>query len=332
MCAHFTGPFQPSGELDKQLSQVLSAGWIGVDLFFALSGFLITRRLREYHGVHALRLLSFWRNRMLRIFPAYYVLLMLYAVFDRAPGPSYWLYYSNWVQPWHDSEIYSIRSHLWSLAVEEQFYLLWPIAVIWLKPAHLIRCCVGLSALALLLRALGVGHALSPHFLYRATCFRMDALLWGAFAALVQPRVIKYAGYLGLLLVAGTVVICRGLPYDAKAVQVVGFSGLALTFAWLVAAASRNVGGRFLGQRWLVACGKYSYAAYLIHWPLAMSVWMRLVRARLSLPITLLLAIGEMAFVMAAAALVYELLEKHFLRLKVSSESDQPAPLSVTMR
>ncbi len=330
MCAHFTGPFQAAGPTIA--SKVLSAGWIGVDLFFALSGFLITRRLTEYRGSDAARLLSFWRNRALRIFPAYYLFLVACAVLDMTPGPSYWLYYCNWLQPWHDSEIYSIRSHLWSLSVEEQFYFLWPIAVIWLRPPALVKWCVGLSALAFVLRLLCVSHSLPPQFLYRATCFRMDALLCGAFAALVEPRVVKAVGCLGLFLAGGTLVVSRGLPFDEPLVQVVGFTGLALTFSWLVLAASGSFARRLLTRRWLVACGKYSYSAYLIHWPFAMSVWKRVTRAHLSLPATLALAVTEMALVMGAAALIYELIEKHFLRLKRNAPIAQSPALSVTIR
>src|SRR5687768_1805284 len=147
---------------------LLEIGWAGVDLFFVLSGFLITGILLDARGTpHYLR--NFYARRALRIFPLYYgflaVTLLVSLAVKLAPGasheglrhlwaaqPSLWTYTANyWMpaqtawSPWSEVVI-----PLWSLSVEEQFYLVWPLVVCRLSERGLVRLCVGIVAGALL--------------------------------------------------------------------------------------------------------------------------------------------------------------------------------------
>ncbi|MGC4064047.1 MAG: acyltransferase [Polyangiaceae bacterium] len=337
LCFHFSGPFQSSAQVGRTMERVLASGWIGVELFFALSGFLITRSLLELEGPWQSRLLVFWRNRALRIFPAYFAFLIGCSLLDAVPRPSYWVYLSNWVQPSMPSEIYSYRSHLWSLAVEEQFYFLWPAAVLGLTRPKLVKLCIGVFLVSASLRAYQVHIGASDHFIYRATCFRMDSLALGSLAALVPGAAMNRSLALGGAALLATIVTARSLAYDDSVVQWLGYPALALLFAGLVAATSRGWAERVLRHPLFTMCGKYSYGAYLLHWPLAMALWKPVSAARLTPAAMMGLVALEVGVTLVMAFCVYHGLEKHFLRLKAQrvparTEEEYPTAEPVTTR
>jgi peptidoglycan/LPS O-acetylase OafA/YrhL len=321
---HFAGPFPGQPDLPSKVVRAgMAGGWIGVDLFFVLSGFLITRNLLADGGQTRGVLLRFWRNRALRIFPAYYLFLAAQALLTSAPDASYWLYYCNWTQPFDPVELGSSRSHLWSLAVEEQFYLLWPLAVLSLSRQRLMLLCWSIVALAPLLRLAALLAHADPMLVYRGTLFRIDALVWGALIALGASW--RALPALGAALTLALVVWCRGFAFGAAPLQVAGYSGIALFFAGAVGwAAARSP--RWLELRGLRLAGRYSYGAYLLHWPLAAAGWDHFNRH----PVGLLEEFGWIALqatvVLAVAALSYELMEKRFLKLRSARPSTQDAP------
>jgi peptidoglycan/LPS O-acetylase OafA/YrhL len=337
LCFHFSGPFQTGAQVSRAMELLLAGGWIGVELFFALSGFLITRSLLELEGPWQSRLIVFWRNRALRIFPAYFAFLIGCSLLDAVPRPSYWLYLSNWVQPGMPSEIYSYRSHLWSLAVEEQFYFLWPAAVLGLTRPKLAKLCVGIFLISAGLRAYQVHLGASDHFIYRATCFRMDSLALGSLAALLSGPSMNRVLALGAATLLATVTLAGTLAYDHSIVQLLGYPALALLFAGIVSATSRGWGARVLSHPLFTGCGKYSYGAYLLHWPLAMALWKPVSAARLAPAAMAGLVALEVLATLAMAFCVYHGLEKHFLKLKAqrvtsSNEPEYPAAAPVTTR
>jgi peptidoglycan/LPS O-acetylase OafA/YrhL len=136
---------------------LLDCGWLGVQLFFVLSGFLITRILqaaREQPLGHYLG--RFWRRRALRIFPLYFgYLLLLSAVFVATGAPVafadsalyLFTYTFNLTRPWLQQGSPAF-THFWSLCVEEQFYLLWPLAVFFLAPRRLPQLAIAMIAVA----------------------------------------------------------------------------------------------------------------------------------------------------------------------------------------
>jgi len=156
--------FQAHGPLTRWFVPILQFGNWGVDLFFVLSGFLITGILMDTREALN-RELSFYGRRILRIFPVYYLALFFFLLLEhyspwakmalnlesRADHWCYLLYFQNWLPLWHHGDYpESIISHFWSLAVEEQFYLVWPAIVWYLSPRAIIRlCAIALAAVFL---------------------------------------------------------------------------------------------------------------------------------------------------------------------------------------
>ena len=178
------------------LSDYVQGGFLGVDLFFVLSGFLITALLlREQSNHGGVRFRSFYGRRALRLLPALYVLLVVHALYARAAGLSWpnevmtikWalVYASNWQIVYHFFTIASGLGHLWSLAIEEQFYLVWPAVLILFlgirRNGRMVTVVlVGAIALIAVHRYLiwsGGGNLLT---LYIRTDTRADSLLVGA--------------------------------------------------------------------------------------------------------------------------------------------------------
>ncbi len=341
--------------LMKLVSAILASGWIGVQLFFVLSGFLITGILLDSRG-KSQYFRSFYLRRILRIFPLYYSIIALTLVVGpllawspawadsvrHSHGWAYWLYLQNWIT---SSPGVDALSHTWSLAVEEQFYLVWPL-VVWLVGRRgLTYLCLlaiaGTPFLRLALRSSG----LDPNAAYVFTIARWDALAAGALLALLlrddvgrgvvqrwQGRLAAVAG-IALAVLVG---IERGFHSFDLSVQVVGQSLIAIISACLIAAAVTEGPAAprrlqsMLSSDALRTLGKYSYAMYLFHQPIqqflspilgeqvrgADTPW-RL--ARLGLYILLVLGIT-----LLAAMASWRLIEKPCLDLK-----DRIAPRAV---
>ena len=146
-------PWIVSGPLFHGVALFAHLGWIGVQLFFALSGLLITASLLDSQGSpHYFR--NFYVKRALRILPLYYgVLLVVLVVLPRLGALAQidqtvrqwplWLFVNNWTP-----SVPLGFAHFWSLAVEEQFYLIWPFLVWRLAPRHLVIACVWVAAAA----------------------------------------------------------------------------------------------------------------------------------------------------------------------------------------
>lgn len=364
---HFT-IMRPLSTMEMGFVRVLGMGWTGVDLFFVLSGFLITGILYDAKGGEWY-FRNFYMRRTLRIFPLYYAYLtLLFVVLPLlvpATRPDYrgfdnvfwlWTYLGNvrfalggWeAMPGH-------TTHLWSLAVEEQFYLVWPLLVWATSRRGMIRICVGAVVAATLIR-IGLHLAAEPVAAYALMPARMDALAIGALIALVgrgpagipalklcvRPAVAATSAALVLVAVASA---DRGsfLPALAPAVQLVGYLALAVLFAaFLVAAISAPRGGRLHGlltSATLVSFGKYSYALYLLHIPLRNLLRTRfggaplpqLFGSQIPMQVAILLGAIGVSYVIAFAS--WHLFEKHFLSLKRFFEYRHrvvaPAALSV---
>src|ERR1041384_7611763 len=170
------------------------SGWIGVLLFFVLSGFLITGILLDERGAPRF-FRDFYLRLVLRIFPLYYlVLIVRFAVMPwLVPGAGvplevalgYWLYVSNWTELYLQGV--NGFGQRWSLAVEEQFYLAWPLAVARLGARGLIWVCAALIALSAAARLVIVVCSLDRRWLYLSTVTRADALAFGALVAIALP-------------------------------------------------------------------------------------------------------------------------------------------------
>jgi peptidoglycan/LPS O-acetylase OafA/YrhL len=171
------------------VSSTMRAGWTGVDIFFVLSGFLITGILLDARGDGPVRppgyYRAFYTRRALRIFPVYYAFLAYIFILRKAQVPSgawwYWTYLTN-VMFARVGWTPSIEPHLWSLAVEEQFYLFWPAAISLIRRSWLRPICWALIVLSTGLRIVVAQHwGWTPA--YVLTVCRLDEFAAGALLA-----------------------------------------------------------------------------------------------------------------------------------------------------
>ncbi|HUK01345.1 MAG TPA: acyltransferase [Steroidobacteraceae bacterium] len=317
-------------------------GWIGVQLFFVLSGFLITGGLLDSQGASNY-FGSFYMRRALRILPLYlavlcvsFLALVPLRLLPQATLLSahhqiwLWTFLSNWTDPGGLSV--NGFTHFWSLAVEEQFYLLWPVVVLSRTPGSLLRLSALICLTALLLRIIMRVYHESPEALYEFTVCRMDALAVGAMAAAAQripplrarlgsQRNLIVWSALGLLVV--TLLLTDHGLRTAWPTQTFGMTLFAAAFALIVLgladpAARVPALSRMFGLSALRSVGKYSYAMYVLHFPLHKFVGERLLappaHASIWYAAGYSLAIAAASY--AAAWCSYRLLERPFLELK----------------
>jgi peptidoglycan/LPS O-acetylase OafA/YrhL len=329
----------------RLLERLMQPGWIGVQLFFVLSGFLITGVLLDAKGkVGYFR--SFYGRRVLRIFPLYYLLLVTLVfvlprlgrvppVLQADPGAMKlaWIYLTNWT-----ADAPTPIGHCWSLAVEEQFYLVWPIVVAALSAPRLLRFCVALAALALGFRIGVRALGLPAEIAYENTLARMDALSLGAACAVLlrDPAAVarlapRLRPALGVAVVALAASAAFGFARIGAVTQIAGYSLLAIVFALLIAIGVLEQAGRggriasALSARPLRLFGKYSYAIYVFHLPVHLFVSRVLLVDQLAytgggryVAVQLAYAIAMTGVLLGLAVISYHLFEKHFLRLKRS--------------
>lgn len=331
---------------DLQVYRLAYSSWLGVDLFFVLSGFLITGILYDAKGSEGY-FRVFYGRRMLRIFPLYFGFLLLAVVFFPLWLPAesgaalahnqgwYWLYLSNfhvalegWQDPIH-------LGHFWSLAVEEQFYLLWPMAVWSLGRPKLLAVAAGCFFGALVLRIIEP-FGISPLATYVLLPTRMDSLAAGAFLALLirdRDGARGLGNWPWITLVGSLAVIValfltvRKLNHYEPTVRTLGYTAIALAFASLIAVAlSAPAQGwlrRLLASLPLTWLGRYSYGLYVFHVPIILffkdSGFQAEQFPRLwgsSLPgVGVFCAIGALLSIACAVA-SFHLWETPFLRLK----------------
>ncbi len=338
----------PRSLVDTGVTRVLESGWFGVDLFFVLSGFLITGILRDTRDdPHYFR--TFYGRRALRILPVYYATLAVWffalpLVYRPPPGFDE-LFARQW---WYWTHLVNIDvalggwpnvnhlAHFWSLAIEEQFYLVWPLVVLRTSRRGLMRVCIACIALAAALRIAFVFLGTDPVAVYVSTLCRMDQLALGGLLALwvrdglPLPRARRLRSAALILGGGGMAVLFASASkldtYDWR-VATFGYTLTALLGAGLVLHAvygeKSGAGVRALTSAPLVAAGRYSYALYVVHHPLIVMISNRGVRASLlpdlagsRLPALALIAlfVGLASFIVALAS--WHLLETPFLRLK----------------
>jgi peptidoglycan/LPS O-acetylase OafA/YrhL len=191
MAFHFTS-VHFDGPLARIAFSITRGGWIGVDLFFVLSGFLITGICLDEQGPGFFR--AFYGRRALRILPAYFLALavitgLLLLATGRTPVGLAWMtvFATNIVLAHSNSlaAVPSIAQHLWSVSVEEQFYVVWPICVTFLPRRLAFACALLAIPVAAILRGWFVAGG-APIAAHELTVARMDALASGAVVAFVS--------------------------------------------------------------------------------------------------------------------------------------------------
>src|SRR5205823_9037221 len=306
------------------LQGILGEGWMGVDLFFALSGFLITGILLDTkHSEGYFK--NFYVRRCLRIWPLYYSLLLFmfvlvpllrpseaHIIFEKSsPWWAYPLFLQNFLIPISTNAAGPLAI-TWSLAIEEQFYLVWAVVVRYCSSAQVRRIAIAVICLSPALR-----FYLSLHqvHLYTNVFSRLDGLMAGALLALVV-RSDKFLPFRFVKLAWISLFIAAPLAFVAAAINttsvVFSFTALAsAAFVYLALFSTQRWLRLALTNRFLVYTGTISYGLYLLHKiPFDVAQSLHLERhPLLTLPITI-------AGGYALAALSWNFLEKPFLRLK----------------
>lgn len=311
---------------------VVLSGAFGVDLFFVLSSFLITSLLvREANARGQTDVPAFWIRRALRIWPVYYVYVALCAVVEGAPATvvaAYSAFVANWpfIGPRPEQSLFGL---LWSLQIEEQFYLAWPLVLVVVPRGHLRAVCVGMLVVSLSARGYMLAEGAAIERVWSHTLTRLDPLAIGALIALTWrerpsfgPALTAAVGGVGVLFVVVSTgllsheLLRLGAEGTATKLVKAGAGHLVATvLVFLVVAvacggvllAALSARGSWLGHPALVYLGRISYGLYVFHvasLSLFNSLWWPW-RGLFGLGITIL-----------AAALSYRFLERPFLRLK----------------
>ena len=336
--------------IDRACQGTAAIGWCGVGLFFVLSGFLITGILwdaKDGRGYFR----NFYARRVLRIFPLYYVLLTtMFIVLPLVPSIDwsaplrdqiwFWFYLPNMekilVSGYHENTFHYASTHLWSLAVEEQFYFVWPAVVLIFNRRNLMRIC-GLAVVAALLLRIAIRVAgVTPEAAYRLMPARMDALAVGALVALAARdasdlaravRWIRPIAAAALVVMLALTITRVGLHPDDAWVETIGFTALTGLFGaailYAVTCAPASAAARALSHPAMTWMGKYSYGIYIVHLPIALILAWRVDRAGgfsdlvgLQLPWVVLFTLASGAASMAFAWVSWNVMESRFLKLK----------------
>ncbi|WP_339735938.1 acyltransferase [uncultured Gimesia sp.] len=315
--------------------QVVSFCWSGVDLFFVLSGYLITGILLDTRdSKHYYR--NFYLRRALRIFPLYYgvILVLFWCIPDLTNQIWYWLYLQNWRSAFSGSMPATVLQPFWSLAIEEQFYLLWPFVIFFLNRRRLSLFCGLMILVAILARCIATFQGVNPMTIYTLTVFRIDTLCAGALIAVwlrdadqskrLERFKIPCLVIAGLALIA-VVIFDGSFSGEGLGSQTIGYSLFAAIYALLIAFVVMNPSSvpplkRILEFGVLRYFGNRSYAIYLFqmvvfiplnqiylrHWKaIDISGW----RAVCTFCIALV-------FILALATISWYCYEKPFLKLK----------------
>ena len=261
------------------------AGFFGVKLFFVLSGFLITRILlegrTEAEAVGMLRVArQFYIRRTLRIFPLYYFAIAAGLLLGLSPirEELWWLVtYSFNFRIALTGVFPESISHFWTLAVEEQFYLVWPWFILLLPSRRLVPVTVAIIAIGPLYRILALTAGFGGGAFYATPFSSLDALGGGALLAMLstgseaRASVRKYRPYVlaaGLALFA-IVQLIAGLSSVGHALYLVFIdSAVVLVSVWLVSYANdgfTGTAGYLFDSRWVQYVGRISYGLYVYH-------------------------------------------------------------------
>jgi peptidoglycan/LPS O-acetylase OafA/YrhL len=313
----------------------LPGGFLGVEVFFVVSGFLITSLLiEERESTRRIDLKQFWIRRARRLLPALVVMLAATAVCvafyatDSAPDfrrdvlPSLG-YFSNWWQifavdtPYFAASSLPVLRHLWSLAVEEQWYLIWPLLFVfvfgakWMRPkisGALLLLCSGAIMFATALRFVQDDET-RTNFLYLSTLTRSSGLLLGAAVAmlwrpwrknslpswwkssLADALAVASIAVIGVLM--ATVHVADAQLYQG------GLAATTVASAVIIAVVMRPNGlfvKKFFSQELFVEIGRRSYGLYLWHWPIFVVAHARDSGNRLAVALALTVIINEFVY------------------------------------
>ncbi len=308
----------------------IPGGNVGVDVFFVLSGYLITRVLLVEHALSgALNLRRFYRQRLLRLTPPLLFMLLLYAVFAPLIWADYYFHARDWfVVLTYQADLALVFGmapekmiHAWSLGVEERFYLLWPLALLGLLALSVRKAVLAVLVIVVLI---GFWRMTALQFLsmdsneaYYRFDMRVSGLLLGAALGIWIGRNLSVSRRLlrcrWLLLSWGGMLVVILCPVSDRERLSFGLplveATVLLTIVWLNC-CPQGILGRMLSWRPLAYVGQLSYGLYLFHYPI-----MSYLQQEQSWGLTLLLG-GGLSLIMAV--LNHHLIEQPIRRWRKS--------------
>jgi len=267
--------------LDHTLSGYFPGGFIGVDVFFVLSGYLITRILsEEYANSGDIKLLHFYGRRVLRLMPALWTMLAVYIMLFGFDGPNRTAVINAF---FYITNIYPSPplTHTWSLGIEEQFYFLWPLMLFALlrnnQPVwkFILATIITVVTWRIIL-LINFGHEFQNH-IYHGFDTRSDQLMIGCLLAFMPMEILQATALrfvpIPIIILAGLLVIA---DYQSLWYLSFGISLTGLCAAWLIVAATAGGGSMFCRVlRWgpINYCGRISYGIYLWHYVIIAVLW-----------------------------------------------------------
>lgn len=343
--SHFHWILSPDPFLTKVtpwhfINRTFEAGFMGVDIFFVLSGFLITSLLMKDRSTNQKNLFRrFYRRRALRLLPALYALLLadfFVSRWENFPGDIQWrttwhaiLFLNNWNIVNNFGEAQNDLGHLWSLGIEEQFYLIWPLTI-WLLaklkiPSKMMIPLILFASLVVMVHRTSLWNdGTSWIILYIRTDTRLDSLLIGAMFAYayrhyqVPSKILNSVATLSFLGLVYIKYVLDKSPFIFE----MGWTIIALLAGFIILSV---VEGVFFVQKvftWrpLTIIGKVSYGLYLWHMPIFLLFGRHVTSG--SRPLRLLIGI-ILAFVITSLSWFF--IEKPFLNLKDPRHGNVPA-------
>lgn len=325
--------------LMPSIKPYVTGGFLGVDIFFVLSGFLITSiLLGEYEKTSTLNLKRFYIRRCLRLIPAFWLFLLCLYLFGSYLLPGFqtsliegryeflyaFTYTTNWFSATNNISILNLN-HVWSLSIEEQFYILWSLVLYkaFAKKRgknQILFATAGFVAAVCISRAVRAGLGWETPLLYYSTDTRIDSLLMGCIASMIfmwriiPPSFLRSIWFkaicLSSLTAALTVVLT--FSYEDRGLYLIGLpvftASVAVMIYWLVCNKG-TFAHKLLENRTLGWIGNISYGLYLWH-----CLFYDFAKNAFSSPVTQ--ALTGIALAFSVSAISYYFLEQPFLRLK----------------
>ena len=353
IASHYKGCLDASVPWEGALIKLCSLGSTGVDLFFVLSGFLITGILLDTRDDPAY-FRNFYGRRAVRIFPLYYLYLFLEFVpvrsmleassrSDLMPrnGPLWYLLYASNLSPTRGVHDWALNP-MWSLAVEEQFYLAWPLVLVLVPWRFVARLCLAGIATATAIRFGGALRGTWGETLHRLTLCRMDTLMLGALGAValrdgrmtaLATRLVRPGAVASAMAFAATVGVWWSFEPRFAIFETVGYAAAAgLSGCVVFWAATAGAGSPILNAGAFRFLGRYSYGIYVLHFLFYFQIESAMPRATLGQRLLVLLV--NLATTAALTYVSWVAVERPALSLKryFRYGAGRPAPVAASGR
>lgn len=331
----------------------LKFGWTGVDLFFVLSGFLISSRLIPYINNRDI-LLQFYRNRLLRIIPLYFAFLILFflswffivskhTIVENPFYTKYWFafffFFQNWAYIFFPGVPIDALNHFWSLALEEQFYLLFPFFVLLIrKPKRIILTAGLLTVIVLISRIIYFTPHTNYQSIYWNTFFRSDSFLIGCIVFIlfnyfskkqIYFKIFKFLSITSFMLVLSGAFYYKSLLMSNPSFQTFGYTCISIMFGFIlfqILEKSNKYLTSLLSNEALQYCGKISYGLYIFHWPIYLTGFGMLNKLLKNQDFSLSTihyfnVFYSIIITFSISHLSYKYFESHFLKMKYRNQN-----------